>query len=904
MNPITLTKKSLLLALAVSGAVFSLTETSRAQSLVYFQNFDVDDSANWTSNSIGNADNPANFYFDYSTVGIPSAPNSTNGTTRGLKLQAQLDPASGQFPSGVSVSPIGFGISDNFEMHWDMWINYCGSGNGSAQVGGGGFGTAGNVANVAGTADAVVIGANGNLGTPATYRVYSPGKAASYQGGQYVLNGGFYGPAFTDFQAGDSGSGFVYGGTDGSRNGANIYYATNFPGGTNPPAAQITAYPSQTGLSTPDGSVAFTWRDVSITKIGNVIRYKIDGILIATVDAVDAAIDPYLFTTYGTNSPLGGTNILFNQYSTGSGVPTNPDATNLLFSLFDNVRITNFPSVVTVSATIPKASEQGPVSGRFTITRTSAGAEFTVNYTMTGTANSNGTDYVTLPGSVTFAATATSTNIDVTPVDDAVVEPTETVILNIEESTNYVGAGSATITIADNESPQLTITNVSTQMYERTNDYATFRIARLGNTNATAFTVNFTFTGAATSGTDFYADAVTMSPGEETKNFKIYPLEDSFLEGNETVIATLAAGAGYTIGSSSSATNTIVDSALPPEEILFSDNFDTDTSSNWTQRFGSTNGFEDFTFTFNYDYSLDSIPSAPHSTNGTTRGLKMTVNKLDSTPLGAAGINFYPNGQNFSGDYALRFDMYLIDAGGNNATEGALFGINHSGTKTNWFRLSGGGVPAGWNFDGLFFNVQADNQNASTSYALWSTPTTTNNNPTKLTFASHTNFTGIFKAPPWAVTGLPSNLIPSTNSIWADVEARQINNVVTLKVNNTEILSYTNTGGTTSGNIMMGYVDPFDSIGLASSAVIYDNVRVIRSHPYRITSVVKSGGSILIDFTYLDTAEAASAFKLQSSATVDGPYADISATITQTAAGFHVVASAPSDVTYYRIRHL
>ena len=137
------------------------------------------------------------------------------------------------------------------------------------------------------------------------------------------------------------------------------------------------------------------------------------------------------------------------------------------------------------------------------------------------------------------------------------------------------------------------------------------------------------------------------------------------------------------------------------------------------------------------------------------------------------------------------------------------------------------------------------------------------------------------------------------------MEASQSNNVVALKVNGTQIFTYTNTSGTTSGNIMIGYVDPFDSIGLTSSAVIYDNVRVVQVFTFRITSVVRSGGNILIDFTHPDTTlTGTSSFKLQSCATVDGTYADISATITQTSTGvFHAVASAPSNVTYYRIRH-
>ncbi|MEI9866281.1 MAG: hypothetical protein WDN00_17340 [Limisphaerales bacterium] len=71
----------------------------------------------------------ADFYFDYSTAGIPVAPHSTGGSTRGLKMVVNLGVGSGgTFPAGISVSPLGFGISDNFEMRFDLWLNYNKSG--------------------------------------------------------------------------------------------------------------------------------------------------------------------------------------------------------------------------------------------------------------------------------------------------------------------------------------------------------------------------------------------------------------------------------------------------------------------------------------------------------------------------------------------------------------------------------------------------------------------------------------------------------------------------------------------------------------------------------------------------------------------------------------------------------
>lgn len=861
---------------------------ARGQELVYSENFDTDTTANWIVNMVGGS-NYANVFFDYSTVGIPPAPHSTGATTRGLKMQANLDPNTGVFPSGVSVSPLGFGITENFEMRFDLWINFNGplpaGGSGSTQVGGAGYGTAGTTAQVAGTADSVFIGATGDGGSSADYRVYSPAHQISYQDADHIITG-------------DTNSPLVY--FAGGRNNTAAYYQTNFPGTatSNTCPAQIALYPQQGG-TTANGSIGMKWRDVALKKVANTITYSIDGHLIATVDARDA----------GT---LGGTNILFNHYDINATVSSDTNRFDLAFTLIDNVRITNFPNVVSVEATNTAASEAGPTAGIFTITRTSAGVPLTVDYTLSGTA-SNGVDFSLLSGSVTFLPTATSTNVSVVPIDDAIAEATETVILSINESTQYVGAGSAIINIADNEPPQLSITPVFGQTYERTNDYARFRITRLGDLTVAGITPNISFSGTATLGTDFYADTLgSFASGEASQTLNVYPIEDATVEGDETIIATIApAGSGeYTIGTPNSATATIVDANLPAETVLFSDNFNTDSSLNWKQVFvASPDPTDDYSVQFAYDYSVDAIPSAPHSA-GDTHGLRLTVNKNDST-TSAAALNLYPLSQSFTGNFALRFDMYLIDAGGTSATEYGLFGINHSGNQTNWFRGDSGGVPTGWTFDGIFFGVETDGAASRSDFAAYSSPNTANN-PTELAGANASGFTSVFKSPPWAVAGIPSNLHPATappttTPMWADVEVSQVGNVVTLKINNTQILSFNNTNGLNNGNIMLGYADAFGSVGPPTAAVLFDNVRVVRltaAPEIKIGSIAVSGGTVTIDFTS-NSNDPASAFVLQAATVVIGPYGDVpSATITQLGPNtYRATTTTSGEGQFYRIRH-
>ena len=802
-------KKIPTLVLAITGALLAATTNSEAQTVVYTENFEADHSLDntWVTNSVGGY-NPVDLYFDYSTVGIPAAPNS-GGTTRGLKLQANLDPATGVFPSGSSVSPVGFNISANFEMRWDWWLNFngplLGGSSGSTQIGGAGFGTAATTANVPTIIDSIFVGCSGDgTGTTADYRVYTPAFSASLQ----------------------DPSGVYAAGTSGSRNNTHAYYQTAFPpvSATNNCPNQLALYPQQTGL-TQGGSAGMRWNDVSLKKIGNIITYTINGLLIASIDI-------------STNGTLGGANIVFGQFDINAGVSLDLNATNLAFSLVDNVRITAYTNVVTVAATSPDAAETGSVPGVFKISRTGSGFVQTVNYSIGGTA-SNGVDYTNalggaLSGTITFAAGDTETNITIIPIDDAFSEGSETVILTILPGL-YVGAGSATATIADNDAQQLSIASIYTQMYERTNDFATFRITRLGDTNAPAYTVNLAFSGTATLGTDYYADGpITLDQGVQSLNVKVYPIEDAAYEGNETVIVGLAAaGAGeYTIGAPGSASITLVDAGTPPGTTLFSDDFNVDSSANWTV---FATDPTDFSATFAYDYSAQGIPPAPHG-SGDTLGVFLTANK-DVTGT-AAAVNLYPNGKSFSGNYALRFDMFISVVVPNSvSTEYALFGINQSGTKTNWFRNSPGGVPAGWTFDGIFFDIEADGA-GSGDYAIYSSPTTAGNNPTPLNAGrSSTTLTNEFKSPPNSVLGAPGNntSLASPTPIWADVEVSQSGNLVTLKVNNTKIFSCINTGAFTSGNIMVGYDDAYDSIGLSSSYMIIDNVRVQAISPPLIT---------------------------------------------------------------------
>ena len=106
-----------------------------------------------------------------------------------------------------------------------------------------------------------------------------------------------------------------------------------------------------------------------------------------------------------------------------------------------------------MSATDAGASEAATDAGTFTFTRTGdTSAVLNVNIAMSGSA-SNGTDYTTIAGNVAFAAGQATTVATITPIDDAIFEGSESVIVTVQAGTGYeVGsAGTATITLADND---------------------------------------------------------------------------------------------------------------------------------------------------------------------------------------------------------------------------------------------------------------------------------------------------------------------------------------------------------------------------------------------------------------------------------------------------------------------
>ena len=84
---------------------------------------ELDSDAGWTI--VADSDTAYEFGFDYTTLGIPANPNSSAGTTTGLKMSANIADGAG---AAISATPDGVNASGSYRLETDFWLNYNTSG--------------------------------------------------------------------------------------------------------------------------------------------------------------------------------------------------------------------------------------------------------------------------------------------------------------------------------------------------------------------------------------------------------------------------------------------------------------------------------------------------------------------------------------------------------------------------------------------------------------------------------------------------------------------------------------------------------------------------------------------------------------------------------------------------------
>lgn len=201
-------------------------------------------------------------------------------------------------------------------------------------------------------------------------------------------------------------------------------------------------------------------------------------------------------------------------------------------------------------ATTPTAYEDGSGNGLITVQVSRVNktpTPITLNYTVSGSATSD-SDFTTLSGSVQIPVDASSVAVDVTPLNDALAEGGETVILTLTGADHSLvsigGQSAATITIVDDDSFNWSV--VSQQSGAENGDSVTFRV-QLSQQNITGNSLTATLSdpmsGSAEKDGDYTAfdTTATVPNGASYVDVVVPVLDDGLLERTETIGASLSA---------------------------------------------------------------------------------------------------------------------------------------------------------------------------------------------------------------------------------------------------------------------------------------------------------------------------------------------------------------------------
>jgi hypothetical protein len=241
--------------------------------------------------------------------------------------------------------------------------------------------------------------------------------------------------------------------------------------------------------------------------------------------------------------------------------------------------ITNDDTDVTLTVAPSSVSEDGATNMVYTFTRTGVTAgPLTVNFTVGGTAvfsqpdysQTGAATYSDTSGTVVFGSGNSTATVTIDPVSDTTVELDETVILTLAAGAGYnVGTPSPVTGTITNDDTDVSIAVSPASVAEDGATNLVYTFTRNGVTSG-ALTVNFSVGGTASFGaspndytqtgaTSFTppTGTVTFAAGSSTATVTVDPETDTTIEGDETVILTLASGDGYNVSSPSSATGTI-----------------------------------------------------------------------------------------------------------------------------------------------------------------------------------------------------------------------------------------------------------------------------------------------------------------------------------------------------------
>jgi hypothetical protein len=306
------------------------------------------------------------------------------------------------------------------------------------------------------------------------------------------------------------------------------------------------------------------------------------------------------------NLNISTTSILLNTTPTGATTPTfapkiefptggghlsvsiddfnsdgKPDvATANFFSDTTSILLNNTPKVSIAAGTTP--TETDPTNGTFTITLDTPAPSggLVINFDTTGSTATNPNHYSLTAGTnitavtantFTIAAGETTAVLNGVPVDDAIINPGETIKVNISADTNnwnyfldpVVANTTATLTITDNDDFPSVNLSVSPVTITETGSPTITVTATASSAVVGVQTVDVNLSGTAIAA-DFTGEipaSITIPDGETTGSFTVNINDDELVEGSETGTFTISnPSSGIVLGTTTTGGVTITES--------------------------------------------------------------------------------------------------------------------------------------------------------------------------------------------------------------------------------------------------------------------------------------------------------------------------------------------------------
>ena len=238
-------------------------------------------------------------------------------------------------------------------------------------------------------------------------------------------------------------------------------------------------------------------------------------------------------------------------------------------------------------------------------------SDITVNYTISGTSDTDDSNATFGAGSIVISMGTSSNFIEINKTDDNLVEPDETIVVTLDSVTG------TNVAVGDDSDAIFTITNDDTTEIQFGADPAAVveggaieATVSLSNPSSQAVTATVTVTDVETTSDDYTAPdtTVTIPANATSATFTVQTTDDSLDEvDDETLTLTLSAPNGATLGANTSSTLTI------------SDNDDAPTVSWTTASQSVTEGATGVTATLQLSAASGREVQVPYTVGGTAQ---------------------------------------------------------------------------------------------------------------------------------------------------------------------------------------------------------------------------------------------------------------------------------------------